>query len=408
MIKRVSLSALVVCLSLVLLSPSLVQAQSGLTILDSSLEVEFPSSLNFNLSAESDVNITDIRLYYTVDRVSYAQVTSEVYIEFVPSTVVEASWAWDMRKTGGLPPGTGVEYWWTVEDANGNEVETTPVRVQFDDTRYPWHSLTEGNVTIYWYEGEQSFARELMAAAQQALTRLDKDTGAHLEKAANIYLYASHQDLIGAMIYPQTWTGGVTFSRYGTIVIGIAPETIDWGKRAIAHELSHLVIHQLTLNPYDGLPVWLSEGLAMYAEGAPEPRLAAYLDRAMDEKTLISVRSLSSPFSSYAEQSYLSYAQSYSLVEFLINNYGQGKMLELLSTFEQGGSYDEAMERVYSFDMDGLDTRWQEYITRQYRPAVVPVTLMPPALIGVLSALAAVLLLWLGLVIEDWAWRRGW
>ena len=68
MIKKAGILALIICLFLAVLSPSLVQAQSGLTILDSSAQAEFPSKLNFNLSAESDVNITDIRLRYTVDR----------------------------------------------------------------------------------------------------------------------------------------------------------------------------------------------------------------------------------------------------------------------------------------------------------------------------------------------------
>jgi hypothetical protein len=406
MIKKASLLALVICLLLTVLSPSLVKAEDGLTILDSSAQVEFPSRLIFNLSAESDVNITDIRLCYTVDRVSLAQVTSEVYIEFVPSTIVDVSWTLEMVRIGGLPPGSSMEYWWIVEDAKSEKIETIPAQVQYNDIRYSWYSLTEGKVNIYWYDGEESFAQELMATAQQALTKLGQDTGAELERPAKLYIYADAQDLQGAMIYPQEWTGGVAFTRYGIIAIGIAPDNLSWGKRAIAHELAHLVIHQMTLNPYSGLPTWLDEGLAVYAEGPLIPLYKAYLDKAIAEDSLISVRSLSSPFSAYTEESLLSYAQSYSLVEFLITNYGQDKMLELLLTFKQGSGYDEALEKVYGFDMNGLDTLWRDSFTMPTQP--VEKELMPPALIGVLSALAAVLLLWLGLAIESWAWRRGW
>jgi len=390
MIKKSGILALVVCLFLVLLSPGLIQAQGGLTILDNSAQVEFPSELSFNLSVESDVDVTDIRLHYTVDRVSFSQVTSEVYIEFVPAATVEASWTWDMRKTGGLPPGSSVEYWWTVKDARGDKIKTTPVRVQFDDLRYSWHSLTEGKVTIYWYNGDSSFAQELMAAAQQALARLAEDTGAELEKPVKLYIYANTQDLQGAMIFPQEWTGGVAFTRYGTIVIGIASNNLYWGKRAIAHELAHLVIHQMTLNPYIDLPTWLDEGLAMYAEGALEPAFVAYLNMAIAENSLISVRSLSSPFSAYAEESYLSYAQSYSLVEFLISNYGQGKMLELLNTFRQGSSYDGALNKVYDFDMDGLNTLWRDYVTMPAQ--LTEGVMMQTALIGALAS-------------ESWVWE---
>jgi len=359
MIKKVSLLALILCLFLAVLSPVSVQAVDGLAILDSSVEVDFPLKLNFSVSTQSDVNITEIRLHYTVDRMSYAQVTSEVYLEFVPATTVEADWSWDMRKTGGLPPGSSVGYWWTVEDAKGDRIETKPTKVQVDDARYSWRSLTEGKVTIYWYEGDEFFARELMSVAQQVLVRLAEDTGAVLEQPVNIYIYASAQDLLGAMIFPQEWTGGVAYTRFSTIAIGISPDSLDWGRRAMTHELTHLVIHQVVFNPYNDLPTWLDEGIAMYAEGALEPVLVALLDKAAAEDSLISVRSLSSPFSAYAEESVLAYAQSYSLVEFLITNYGQSKMLELLSTFRQGSGYDEALQKVYGFDMDGLDSLWR-------------------------------------------------
>jgi hypothetical protein len=364
MIKKAGIFALIVSLLLVLSSSVLVQAQSGLTILDNRVEAEFPLKLHFNFSAESDVNITDIRLHYTLDRESYAQVTSEVYIEFVPDTAVDAKWSWDMRKTGGLPPGSRVEYWWTVEDIKGEKVVTTPVKVWFDDNRHSWQNLAEGKVTIYWYQGTQSFAEEVMLAAQQALARLAEDTGAYLRKPVKIYLYTNAQDLQGAMIFPQEWTGGVAFARYGIIAIGIAPNNLSWGKRAIAHELTHLVIHQMTFNPYNRLPTWLNEGLAVYAEGVLEVSYAAYLERAIANENLISVQSLSSPFSAYALEASLSYAQSYSVVEFLINNYGQSKLLELLNTFSQGSSYDGALEKVYGFDVDGLNTLWRDHVTK--------------------------------------------
>jgi hypothetical protein len=173
------------------------------------------------------------------------------------------------------------------------------------------------------------------------------------------------------MVYPQEWTGGVAFTGYGIMAIGIAPSNIDWGKTAIVHELTHLVINQMTLNPYNSLPTWLNEGLAMYSEGLLGPEFTTYLSKAVAEDSLISVQSLSSPFSALAGEAYLSYAQSYSLVEFLISSYGRDKMLELLSTFKQGSGYDDALQRVYGFDMDGLDRLWRDYVTKQYQPAAV-------------------------------------
>ena len=249
-----------------------------------------------------------------------------------------------------LPPGAEIQYSWRIEDAAGHELETPWKTVQFNDNRYSWKSLTEGKITLFWYEGDQSFAQELMDSANAALEKLAQDTGAHLEQAVDIYIYASSQDLLGALIFPQEWTGGVAFTEYGIIVIGIAPDNLAWGKRAMAHELAHLVTYQMTYNPYSDIPTWLNEGLSMYAEGSLDPTFRSLLDKAISEDKLISVQTLSSNFPADPEEARLSYAESYSLVEFLIQHYGQEKMLSLLSTFKQGSTYDNALEEVYGFD----------------------------------------------------------
>ena len=360
MIKKLILS-IILCSLLVVLSPAAVQAGGELEVISSSAEMDFPLRLIFNVSAESDVDITDIRLHYQVDRMEHAHVTSEVYIEFEPEKLVSEQWTWDMRMGGGLPPGSSVAYWWTVRDADGDRIKTPLARIAIEDNRYDWRSLTEDKVTFYWYEGDDAFSEELMATAQGALIQLWEDTGVEIEKQVSIYIYASARDLRGSMIFPQEWTGGVAFTRYSTIAIGISPDEsdLDWGRRAIAHELTHLVIHQVTFNPYSDLPVWLDEGLAMITEGELEPGFVNAISKARAEDRLITVRSLASPFSAYAEESILAYAQSHELVAYLISEYGQEKMFELLNTFSQGSGYDEALERVYGFDMDGLDIMWR-------------------------------------------------
>ena len=407
MIKRTGLILLIVCLLLIML-PAVAQAQGGIRILDSSVEAEFPLTLNFYLSVEGDANIIDIRLHYTVDRKSFVQVTGEVYIEFVAAEAVEVSWSWDMRRTGGLPPGAEVVYWWTVRDAGGNRTGTIPVQVQFDDKRYNWRSIDEGEVTIYWYEGEDYFAEEIALTVRQSLARLVEDTGAYLEEPVNIYIYGSSDALRGAMIFPQEWTGGVAFTRYSTIAIGIAPYNLSWGKRAIAHELTHLVIHQMTLNPYIDLPTWLDEGLAMHSEGELSLTFMDSLNRAIEENRLISVRSLSSPFSAYTEQSQLGYAQSYSLVEFLISEYGRNKMLELLNTFREGSSYDDALTKVYGFDVDGLDSLWRDYVTMPVSSQTLEEKGTKPIAGVVLFAMTIGIPITLGLGVRSRVGRGGW
>ncbi len=365
--KRYIIFFLVIFLGLMLFGSNFAHADGTLKILSSSVDTNFPYNIKFSISTESNVEITDIRLHYTIERDRYAQVISEVYLEFKPDTRIDTDWTWNMIKTGGLPPESYVEYWWTIKDSDDNELVSNPTIVTFSDDSYSWQSLTEGKVTVYWYKGDESFAEELMSTAQESLVRLSEGTGAYLTKPVKIYIYANSDDLQGAMVYPQEWTGGVAYSQFGIIAIGISPNNLTWGLNAITHELTHLVIHQMTYNPYNWLPVWLNEGLAMYNQETIEPVFIYYLEKALRDNTLLSVRSLSSPFSADAETSYLSYAQSYSLIEYLISTYGQNKMLKLLNTFKEGSGYDGALLKVYGFDMDNLNDLWLDYMMEQYQ-----------------------------------------
>jgi hypothetical protein len=406
MIKRI---VIITSALLLFLSPSLVAAEAGITVTASNVAVNFPSQVVFTVEAESDVNIVDVRLHYQVDKMNYAEVVSEGWADFTPASNVEANWTWDMANAS-LPPGAEVTYWWTIKDAAGNNITTSSKTMHFDDSRYTWQSLTGsvpqgGELTLFWYTGSDSFAQELMNACQEGLARLTQDIGTYLERPIKIYIYASDSDLKGAMISSNEWSGGVAFTDFGIIAISIPPSELDWGKKALVHELTHLVVRQATFSPYGQLPLWLDEGLAMYNEGELDPVFRSYLEEAILEDKLISVRSLCSPFSAYSEKASLSYAESYSLVKYLLDNYGQSKMLDLLALLKQGSTYDEALTAVYGFDIDGLDARWRATLTTPIVPA--PRTSLPPAVIAVLAALATALILWGTLALKKRTRRRA-
>ena len=357
MFKKLFFVMIVISIAVLAVAP--VQAANNLKVSASSADVSFPQSINFKVSAQSDAKITEIRLQYTINMVSFAQVVNEAFVDFQSSTNVNAQWKWDLTRIGGLPPGTVINYRWVIKDANGNNLTTPFTQVKFDDGRYTWKSIVQNKVTLYWYQGDQTFGQTLMQATQYALTRLAGSTGATIKDPVRLYIYANQNDLLGSMIFPQEWTGGVAFTSYGCIAIGISASNLDWGKSTIAHELTHIITAQVTANPYNGLPTWLDEGLAMFNQGPLDSSFTASLNQAIQSKSLITVRTLSSPFSTDAGISYLDYAESYNIVSYLINTYGKDKMAALEATFQQGATYDGALQKVYGFNMDGLNTKWQ-------------------------------------------------
>ena len=359
--------------------PAPVHADEEITVLDSNATLFFPGGITFSVKAQSSDTINRIRLLYQVERWNYADVISEAWPVFSPSSEVEAQWIWDMRKAN-LPPGGKVRYWWTIEDDAGH-VYTSPVStIDFNDTRYEWQEISSGPLTLFWYEGNELFANELIDAGTEALERLAGDTGTELEEPVDIYIYANSADLQGSMIFPREWTGGVAFTEFSTIAIGVSENNLGWGKDALAHELGHMFTHQYTYSPYGTfLPTWLDEGLAMYAEASEDAYLTKTFEKAIAENELFSLRSLTSPFSAIPENAYISYAQSRSVVEYMIEYYGNENILLLLTALKEGESIDDALLDIYGFNQDGLEEEWREAVvgtaeetkTRQMHPVII-------------------------------------
>jgi hypothetical protein len=150
--------------------------------------------------------------------------------------------------------------------------------------------------------------------------------------------------------------------EYGTILMGVRPSSAEgWGRSTIRHELAHLVIGQFGRNCVGGhRPTWLEEGLAVYAEGPPSADILADIEQAGSSNSFEPLRSLNGSFSSHGREAGIAYAQSYSVVDYLFTAYGQEKMQALLLTLADGVGYDEALEQVYGFNVDGLEQAWRE------------------------------------------------
>lgn len=352
----------VLALLLVLLLPSPAHAAGDIALVGSSTKIDFPAALTFNIKAESSTPISRIRLRYEMEKLSYVPAYAETWLDFTSAKNVSASWVWDMR-TSLTPPGARITYWWIIEDSAGNNLVTKKETVTFDDNRYKWQKLNSNLVTLYWYKGSNAFAEDLLKTAVEAVDKIGKDTSAPLEKPVNIYIYANSNDLRGSMVATEEWTGGVKYTDYNVISIGISTGNLDWGKKAIAHELGHEVTHQLLTSPYSAyLPQWLDEGMAMHAEGPQTDNAAKALVKAIRENSIATLKSLAGPFPADAQETAYAYAQSQSVVEYLIDTYGNTKMKEMLTYFNDGHTIDDALQKVYGFDTAGLDKAWKEFM----------------------------------------------
>jgi hypothetical protein len=353
------LALLALVLVLLVMVPPVVLAQGDITVTTNTYEYSFSEEIVFRVMAESSSEINAIALMY---RVGDEPVTNRAYPEFSPAKRVKAEYVWRLQR-GEIPPGSDIEYYWQIEDAAGNALDTEPTTFTYMDDRFAWENLAEGKVILYWYDAEQTFGQSLLSSAVESLARLEENVGVELEKPVKIIVYQSKADMQEALISQ----GAVFEEHIITLGVVVAPDIVllhgthQDVDRTIAHELTHVVVGLATDNPYAEIPAWLNEGLAMYNEGELRSGNAKALEEGIRENKLISVRSLTSATGNPAEVN-LFYGEVYSVVDFLLKTYGKEKMSKLLKVFKEGSLADDALMKVYGFDQDELDAQWRESI----------------------------------------------
>lgn len=335
-------------------------AAGEIKVVSSVADPKFGEGITFRLEAEASSEIVEIRLLYR-DMLEVA--TNRSYPAFQPGTTVTAEHTWELLP-GELPPGTQVSYYWDIRTADGGRLKTEPTVLSYDDSRFDWKEIDDGKVRLFYYGNDETRANRLLKTAVEALDRISQQIGVTPELKAKVYLYGSKSDMAMALYSrsesydAMTTTLGVLVSEDTLLLLSSEPDS----GQTMAHELTHLVVGQATDNPYQApIPRWLDEGLAMYNEGKLPGRNREALDWAIENDVLISVRSMTG-YSGDAAQVNLFYAQSYSLAEYLLKEYGKDKMVELLQVFRRGAYQDDALKEVYDFDIDQLDDQWREYV----------------------------------------------
>ena len=390
-------SIITLFLSFSLLAVTSAFASLSPSVTNNEISLNFPESATFRATFSSDANITSVVLEYGNKQQTCGQVIAKAFPQFTPGKTVEAEWIWEMRQSGSLPPGAQLWWRWRVTDADGQETATETKTATWLDDIHNWQTMNDGDyVRLHWYEGDQAFATDLAKSAYDGLLFNETQSGLKAEAPIDIYIYASTNDLKDAIFYEPSWTGGQAFPDQNIVILGISQSDLDWGRNAIVHELTHVLVGHLTFSCLGDVSTWLNEGLAVYSEGELDLASENQLKDAIRDDTLLTVRSLNGGFSEVADKAYLSYSQSYSITKFLVETHGQQKMTSLLVSLRDGLTIDEALMQTYGFNIEGLEAAWRDAIGAQplsvsAQPTSQPTPTFVPTIIPIGGQVSSVL-----------------
>jgi len=289
------------------------------------------------------------------------------YTQIYPTPIVQGMGQYerDLREQP-FPPFTTISYWWEYQDAQGNTQNTPKTRFLYEDNRFLWQTLQDGDVTVHWVAGDKALMLNALDIAQAALADVQKTLEVPSTGPVILYIYPSLPDLQSALrLTGREWVGGQAYPEIGVVLLAISPsaEATVKMKRDIPHELAHKVLYDFTgPQGYAALPTWLVEGLASSFEYSPDPAYTLTLQQAVKDGTLIPLETLNHPFPEDYQRALLSYAQSQSFVQYLRETYGWTKVRTLIQTYADGVDYAAGAKQVLGSDWSALERAWRVWL----------------------------------------------
>lgn len=373
-VLRRFLALLGLALALAPVWPAGADARLAPAIVNDSVTTNYPAGITFDVEATGSADITHVSLHFGTTTTTTCQDAVAIRdLEITSGRDVTASYTWDFRTSGTVPTGAQVWWEWEITDADGQVLHSERRTQILTDQRFTWQTVSDDHFTIYWVDGDRAFGNTLLSLAQDAAASLNNDAGLSVDQPVRLTIYPDFDSMREAVLQVAEWTGGLAYSNYNAILIGITPDQEDWARVVIPHEYTHLVTGAATdncLSVY--MPTWLNEGLSMHFEGSLSLSDDATLANKVRAGMLPPLRELANGFSAYGDDANTSYTQSGRVVTFMLDTYGPEPMAALLAAIKAGQPIDDALRAAYGLDTDQIDAAWRAAITGEAAPTQPP------------------------------------
>lgn len=132
-------------------------------------------------------------------------------------------------------------------------------------------------------------------------------------------------------------------------------------ERILAHEYTHLVLHRLIK---EQIPVWLNEGMAdFFSQERLSPHQEKRLKEAFLTNNLIPISRLEKSWKGLKDdQLSLAYAQAYSLVDYLVSEFGWSRLGKLLLELSPGKEIELALSSSLGISYSRLENDWHRHL----------------------------------------------
>ncbi|HEU4863075.1 MAG TPA: peptidase MA family metallohydrolase [Candidatus Limnocylindria bacterium] len=275
----------------------------------------------------------------------------------VDASGTRASYVWNTA-VDYVTPNTLVTYQWRAFD--GDEVTVSDeATIRYDDDRpgLDWQSRQLGEATVHWYGDAEAQAVRFGELTALGVERGEERLGTTLAGPVDVFVYASRDAFFGALgPGAREWTGAAAFSEIRTIFMWNSAEAGSQAylETAMVHEVTHIVFHDATDNPFHEPARWLNEGIATWSEAGDAGGDRAIVENEASGGGLFAFDAITEQFPIGERGGRLSYAQGTTMVDLIVDTYGPEALARITAAYRDGASDAEALEAGTGIPADEL------------------------------------------------------
>jgi len=232
-----------------------------------------------------------------------------------------------------------------------------------------WDTEKSTHFIVYYKKAPEKFVKEAIDKAEEYYKSIADNLGFTRydfwlwDKRARIYIYNDAQDYQDGTGKPA-WSGGTAY--YHEKVIETYPRAGGFFDSLLPHELGHIIFREF-IGTRSNAPLWLDEGVAMYQEKAKRQNIKSKLLKAIEEKKFMSLEKLSQLNIGFVEDKdvvELYYNEAMSVVDYLINRFGQDNFAKLCQALKGRKTFEQAVIEAYRVfkSSEDLNKAWLKYI----------------------------------------------
>ena len=221
------------------------------------------------------------------------------------------------------------------------------------DAEAGFGSFNSPHFTIAFDAGEDGAAAQLvLAQLEDAYLTVGHKLGQYPDHDTPVVLYAERD--FQRVTHSPGWAGALYDGRIKVPVGGVQSANPAELARTIRHEYAHALVVALSGG---NCPVWLNEGVAMWAEEARDGEREEWALGAIQvSRRPFTLAELEKSFAHLSPQDALgAYAQSYLAVRHLVARYGDRALQRLITAYASGASSADAFRDALPIELSSFE-----------------------------------------------------